>query len=66
MDDFVSIKSITWTKSHKDENDNIDESKQDGWGKVLYRWNSWHANEQLSKWFNNIVHFYNPCKSSRL
>lgn len=26
----------------------------------------WHANEQLSKWFNNIVHFYNPCKSSRL
>ncbi len=40
MDDFVSIKSITWTKSHKDENDNIDETKQDGWGKVLYRWKS--------------------------
>ncbi len=39
MDDFASIKSITWTKSHKDENDNIDETKQDGWGKVLYRWN---------------------------
>lgn len=37
MDDFVSIKSITWTKSHKDENDNIDETKQDGWGKILYR-----------------------------
>ncbi len=40
MDDIVSIKSITWTKSHKDENDNIDETKQDGWGKVLYGWNS--------------------------
>jgi hypothetical protein len=39
MDDIVSIKSITWTKSHKDENDNIDETKQDGWGKALYGWN---------------------------